>query len=178
MRGHAIYFYATRDDLEPVIRSIEATASFNYVLTGLQSSRIFPTYSSGLEIPSLGRATGQSAVHCEAYLVVPKETQVLIRDVPQRAGGVMYAVDQLINPDSIVFQPGGVLDDSVVISGEAGTTAQTEKATEIFSLFRKWLKNDFQRRQSFYVGPNALQLKEKGSRLTANLKSPREYDLA
>lgn len=91
-----MHFYATREDLEPAIRGIEAAASCRHALTGLHASRTFPEYSSALEIPALGRATRDSAVLCEAYLVVAKEEKIAIREIRQNAGGVLYAVDQLM----------------------------------------------------------------------------------
>jgi len=177
MPGHQIHFYATREDLEPAIRGIEAAASFRYALTGLHVTRAFPEYSSALEIPTLGRATGDSAVLCDAYLVVAREEKIAIREIRQNAGGTRHAVDQLINPRSIVFQPGGVRDGGVIIHGRAATTAQSKEAKEIFSLFRKWLKKSFEKRRAFYVGPAAMRLKEEGARLTMAVHSPREYDL-
>ena len=177
MSGHQLHFYATREDLEPAIRGIEAAASFHYARTGLHTSRVFPEYSSALEIPSLGRATGDSAVTCEAYLVVPKEEKIVIREVRQNSGDVRYAVDQLVNPHSIVFQAGGQRDGGVIIHGRAATTGQSDEAKEIFSLFRKWLKKSFEKRRAFYVGPAAMRLKEEGARLTMAVQSPKEYDL-
>jgi len=178
MSGHQLHFYATREDLEPAIRGIESAASFSYALTGLHMSRVFPKYSSALEIPSLGRATGDSAVTCEAYLVVAKEEKISIREIRQNSGGMRYAVDQLVNPRSIVFQSGGVRAGGVIIHGRVATTARSEEAKEFFSLFRKWLKKNFQRHRAFYVGPAAMRLKEEGARLTMAVQSPKEYDLA
>jgi hypothetical protein len=177
MVSHQIHFYAMREDLEPVIRGIEAAANFRYALTGLHDSRTYPAYSSALEIPALGHATGDSAVLCGAYLVVAKEEKISVREVRQNSGGVRYAVDQLGNPRSIVFQSGGVRDGGVIIHGCAATTAQSEEAKEIFSLFRKWLKKNFEKRGAFYVGPAAMRQKEEGGRLTMAVQSPREYDL-
>jgi hypothetical protein len=178
MSGHRIHFYATREDLEPAIRSIEAVASFRYALTGLHKSPVFPEYSSALEIPMLGRATSESAITCEAYLVVPKGEKISVQEIRQNSGGVRDVVDQLVNPRSIVFQSGGVRDGRVIIHGRAATTAQSEEAKEIFSLFRKWLKKNFEKRRAFYVGPVAMRLKEEGVRLTMAVQSPKEYDLA
>lgn len=178
MTGHRIHFYATREDLEPVFRGIEAAASFRYARTGSHASRAFPEYSSALEIPSLGRATGDQTMACEGYLVVPKEEKIEIREIRLASGGTRYAVDQLVNPRSIVFQSGGLYDVGIMIGGRAATTGQSEEANEIFSLFRKWLKKTFQKRQAFYVGPAAMRLKEEGTRLALGVHSPKEYDLA
>jgi len=177
MIGHQIHFYATREDLEPVILGIEAASSFRYARTGMHPSRIFQEYGSALEIPSLGRATGDQATSCEAYLVVPKDEKIAVREICQKTGDTRYAVDQLVNPRSVVFQSGGVRDGRVIIYGRVATTAQSEESKEIFSLFRKWLKKKFQKRGAFYVGPMAMLMKEEGFRLTMAEQSPKEYDL-
>jgi hypothetical protein len=178
MSGLRLHFYTTREDLEPAIRGIEAAASLRYALTGLHTSRVFPEYASALEIPSLGRATGDSAVTCEAYLVVAKQEKISIREICQNSGGTRYAVDQFVNPRSIIFQSGGVRNGGVIIHGRVATTAQSEEAKEIFSVFRKWLKKSFEKHRAFYVGPTAMRLKEEGARLTMAVQSPKEYDLA
>jgi hypothetical protein len=177
MSGHQVYFYATREDLDPVIRGVEAVAGFRYARTGLHTSQEYPEYPSALQIPSLGRATGDSTALCEAYLVVRKEEKIAVREVRQNSGEMRYAVDQLINPRSIVFQSGGLRDGRVIIHGRAATTAQSEEAKEIFSLFKKCLKKDFRKRGAFYVGPTAMRLKDEGFRLTMAEQSPKEYDL-
>ena len=178
MLGYRIYFYATREDLEPVIHSIEVLMKFNYALTGLHTSLSFPVYSSALEIPTLGQATQDSAVGCDSYLVVPIGTQIVIREVPQISGGVRYAVDQLVNPDSIRFQSGGVREGGIIIHGLVDTTGQSNNAKVIFKIFKKYLTKSFMKQQAFYVGRNAIQLKEQGVRLTAAVQSAHEYDLA
>jgi hypothetical protein len=173
-----IHFYATREDLEPVIRAIEDTATFRYARTGLHTSSIYPEYLSALDIPSLGRATGDQAMMCEAYLVVRKSERIAIREIPQNCGGMRYAVDQLVNPRSIVFQSGGVRDGRVVICSRVSTTGQSEEAKAMFRLFAGRLKKSFEKRQAFYVGPSVMRLKEEGFRLTMAVQSPKEYDLA
>ena len=178
MSGHQIHFYATREDLEQVIRGIEAASSFRYALTGSHKSRSFPVYSSALEIPSLGRATGDQAMACEAFLVVRKEEKIGIREIRLSSGEMRYAVDQLVNPHSITFQPAGLWESGVIIHGRAATTGQSEEAKEIFRLFKKGLTKGYEKRRAFYVGPMAMRLKEEGYRLTMAVQSPPVFDLA
>ena len=178
MSGHRILFYATRDDLAPVIGSVEAISPLRYALTGLHITSDFSTYPSALEIPRLGQATADSSSACDSYLAVHRDTQIVIREVPQVSGGSRFAIDQLANPNSVRFQSGGVCEGNILIHGLVDTTGVTEEALTIFNHFRKWLKKSFTRRGAFYVGAKALQLKEQGWRLTGAIRSPREYDLA
>ena len=111
-------------------------------------------------------------------MVVPRQTTVHVRDVPQKAGGTRYAVDQPMNKDAIMLCLAGRRDERVIISGVAGTTSETPKALEIFDIFRNHIRQEFTKLKTFYVGPEAMKLKDEGFRLTTSIKSPREYDLA
>ena len=173
-----IHFYATRDDLEPVVREIESTGVFRYALTGLHASECYPEYLSALDIPSLGRATADQANTCDSYLVVERSEKIAIRDIRQGLLRIRYAVDQLANPRSIIFQSGGVRDGRVIIHGRVATICDSEEAKSMFRLFSRCLKKNFTKRQAFYVGPEAMRLKDDGYRLTIGVKSPKEYDLA
>jgi len=178
MPGHGLYFYATREDLVPAIHAIEDRTAFRYALMGMHTMLTFPQFTSALEIPSLGEATGDQEATCDRYLVVPREAPIAVREVQLNSGGVRYAVDQLVNPNSIVFQPGGLRNDRVIISGGVTTTGQTEISKSIFRLFARWIKKGFEKRMAFYVGPAAMRLKTDGFRLTMGVQSPPLYDLA
>jgi len=173
-----LHFYATQADLESVIRKIEETASFCYALTGLHPTPSCPMYNSAIEIPGLGRATANSSMACNSYLVVRQGQKIAVRKIPQNAGGTRHAVDQLANPDSIIFQPAGIRGNATVIHGRIATTGITIESKTIFATFQRHFKKCFAKHAAFYVGSEAMQLKEKGFRLTMAIQSPAEFDLA
>jgi len=51
------------------------------------------------------------------------EATPIPRSVPQKRGGVLYAIDQVVNPAPVVVKPGGLFEDSCTIAGQVGLTA-------------------------------------------------------
>jgi hypothetical protein len=110
-------------------------------------------------------------------LVVDRGTAIVIRDVPQHAGGIKYAIDQLNNPDSTVLWPGGMHGSDVLISGRIATTGLTSAAKELQREMIRAVTKDFRRIGTFWLGPDALRLFEAGARLTMATQMPSSYDL-
>jgi hypothetical protein len=98
--------------------------------------------------------------------------------VPQRRGGIKYAIDQLENPGSVVIRPGGILGESALIAGMVGTVHHDKKAESLFRAFSDTLKQDFIKVKSYFVGPEAKKLHDRGKRLTKSLNAPKERDLS
>jgi len=173
------HFYATRDDLLPVLETVERKHSVAYTLTGLRESRELTTVYSGAAIATLGSpAPNPNACGGYAYLVTPADVQVIIREVPQRAGGTRYAVDQLANPISITFGHGGFYAPDVLLYGRVATCSDHPAAAKLYRAFASAVGKHFCRIRAFYVGPTAVDLFHHGCRLTIGANSPRDYDLA
>src|SRR5579862_7570802 len=101
-------YYATANDLIPLFESVERTHGLRYTLKGLFQSKDIPFFARGADIPTLRLAAPHAnAIGCPQYLVVLATTQINIRPIQQTNGGTRYAVDQLLNPDSIVIAHGG-----------------------------------------------------------------------
>jgi hypothetical protein len=173
------YFFATADDLLPIFSRVEAKREVVYTLTGLLKSRPVDSFTRGVELPTLRRAPDcRSTVCCPAYLVTPAGAKVRVREVPQAAGGVMYAVDQLHNPDSIELNHGGRPQPGVLLAGRVATCTGTEASTGLFRAYANAIARTFTRIQAFWLGPEAQGLLAAGCRLTDSADSPPEYDLA
>jgi hypothetical protein len=172
-------FFAAGNDLLPVFETVEEKHGLSYTLCGLFPSREFTHLSAGREIPSLRSLAPQpSAIACPQYLVTPAGAPVAIREVPQKAGGVLYGIDQLVNPESIVVQPGGLYPPDVLLHGRIGTVSSARFAAQLQKAFAYAIAKFFERVRAFYVGPEARQLWRRGYRLTPSAQLPREYDLA
>jgi hypothetical protein len=65
-------------------------------------------------------------------LISPKGTALHIRDVPQRSGGVLFAVDLMLNEESIAFSPGGRYGHDVLLYGMVGTLLQPVAASKSY----------------------------------------------
>ncbi|UYZ59319.1 hypothetical protein [Hymenobacter latericus] len=169
-------FYATREHLLSVIAAIESRYSLKYCETGLFDSPEATSYPSLGLIPKLGIALRDSA-HSPNYLVLSTSCEVQVRAIPQRSGGIKYAVDQLSNPDTISFRPGGIHKEGVLIEGTISTAYKAEFSQPIIKLFRRAIAQYFQKFDyGCYIGVQAKLLAEQGWRLVQSESQPQEYD--
>jgi hypothetical protein len=177
MKRHQVNFFATKPDLESLLRAIEMKQELQFVRAGLfdvpVQNRILTLLDS-----NLGIAVNGDNVHEARYLVADRKTVIEIEIVPQYGGGTKYAIgSQKINPKTIVFRPGGVFNERCVIAGQAGTISEEPTSLALLQLFSKEIKRQFDKIKSFFVGKEAGELLDKGWRLTSSVKSPPLYDL-
>lgn len=176
-----MHFFALKDDILAMLNLVENRGPLTYVLTGNFPSPelkdgIRAIYA-GAEIPNLGNAAGDSSAICDAYLVCERETPINLRHLDDVEGSERVCVDQLANPDSVVFLPAGAWDGHSVIQGHVGTASDSPIAKLIMKRFETAVKKLFVKIKAFHVGPNALRSLESGERLTSSVRSPREFDL-
>lgn len=177
-RTSATYFFATRKDLDPGIRSIEAKSRLRYVLMGSFDSPEIVSYQSALDLPDIGFSIHGDQAHERSYLVMHDDEEVVERQVPQKRGGTRYFVDQMLNPDSLMFRPCGIFTNIAIIRGEISTLGGTQAALDLYNDFSKTLVTGFKKVKSYYLGPEALKLAQGRIRLTHAVHVPSEYDLA
>jgi len=82
-----------------------------------------------------------------------------------------------MNPDSIVFRPGGAFDDRAVIGGSVGTISSHSTSLNLFNIFRTSIVGRFISIGDSYVGADAGRLLDEGWRLTDNVQAPERFDL-
>jgi hypothetical protein len=170
-------FYATHDDIVGVLEQFEAQNPVRYVTTGLfdiDTPQIYETYRA---INSLSVSIDGDANLVPGYLIVRNSNQIVMEKVPQRNGGTKFAVDQLIIPDSLYFQSGGVFSDKMIVPGKIGIAHQTPTSKGLYGAFAKLLTRDFSKVKSYYVGREAYALWQNGMRLGFSLKASAEIDL-
>jgi hypothetical protein len=173
------HFYATTEDLLPVIEQVESKLSVAYVEAGLFESAAIAAFRGGVELPTLHkRAPTESAISGYRYLVTFSDVTPQIREVHQRNGGSRYAVDQLANPDSVIFQHGGFWNPGVLLYGCVSTVSNSSNSLRLHRAFSSAIAEHFTRIKSFYVGDKARSAMLSGCRLTIAASSPSEYDLA
>ncbi len=173
-----ILFFAVKEDLLHVLELVESKGPLKYATTGNflrreieEGIRVFDT---GAEIPNLGKASADSSGACEAFLVCEPATPINLRSAGRN--GERVCVDQLANPDSVTFTPGGIWKEDVVLYGSIGTASKSQISQALMKRFRAAVKT-FTKVNDYYVGPKALALLEGGKRFTAAVQSPRESDL-
>jgi hypothetical protein len=177
MARNQIMFYATSADLGSVLSPLEAEKPLQYTRTGLFETNEPQTYFSYTNIPDFGRAPHPTAVANPCYLVSLQGTEIHVRAVPQKAGGVFFAIDQLWNDGSIAFSPGGRHRNNVILYGMVGTVSQSAASKALYNIVAKALRKNFLKTQEFFVGPEALHICKSGARLTIGVSSPPEFDL-
>jgi hypothetical protein len=182
MTRNQTLFYATAKDLSGVLSSLEAHKDLQYTPAGLFDSKELQelqTYLSYRDIPDLGRAFHRSAVANRQYLVSLKGTVLRIQDVPQYSGGILFAVDLMLNGDSIVFSPGGRYSNDVMLYGMIGTLSPPPSVASknLYTFVARAFRKDFKKVREYFIGPEALDLMASGVRLAMDATSPAEFDL-
>ncbi len=175
-----ILFYATKEDLVPLLEVVDSKGAVKYVRTGnfpkdmFESS--FSSFNTGAEIPNLGKASADSSSACATFLVCERGTPINLQTI-QGINMERICVDQLVNPDSVTFTPGGVWNEDVVLHGRVATVSDSQISQALMKRFQSAIKKNFSKVRAFYVGPKAAELLGNGKRLTISVHSPREFDL-
>lgn len=175
--GRAIYFFATKEDLESVFAAVEAKRPLKYVRAGMSDQPTRPELTSGTEIPNLGFAPSGFQMLEPFWLITDRDTTIDVEVVPQRRGGVRYCVDNRRQPEAVLMWTGGIYQDSCVINGEIRTGAINPGSMALLNLFVREIRRRFSRIKAFYVGPEAERLLDAGYRLTQDYRYERDRDL-
>jgi hypothetical protein len=179
MQGQQTMFFIVLDDVLPILKEGEYINDILYYESGLLDSKVIKEYNSILDIPGIGFTASGDWNRIDSYLALKKQTPLNIREVPQRAGGLKFAVDQLMNPKSIEIKLGGIYKEvgNVIVAGRIATVSEDKDSKELFRFFSSKIKKQFKRIGMFYVGKMAEEKLKLGWRLVTNDKSPKEYDL-
>ncbi len=173
----SLSFFAVPSDLVEVLQEVESTREVQYTLAGMFDEEKVITFPSFKGIDKLGLALKGDQNLEATYLVSSRGTSILPREVPQRQGGIRFAVDQKLNPHTVALSPGGLFGDASVIAGQVGTATDAPESLDLLSLFTKGIRENFKKVRSFWVGEGASKILSSGGRLTTMVKSPVEYDL-
>ena len=172
------FFFATPDDLLPVLLSVEARQPVAYSLCGHIHEPRVVRYYTARDLPTLFLpAPTESAVSGPAYLVTEAGTDVVLRPLSPYEAKDRWAVDQLYNPDSTVLRHGGLYGDKVLLQGEVRAAYKTKVAIRLQRAFDAAIRRSFVKIRHFYVGRQAEALLDSGCRLTAAQQCPKEFDL-
>lgn len=173
-----IRFFAVDDDLINVLNEVEQGIHLQYVKAGVSPSSLTESYQAGTKIPRLGMATADSAINSDSFLVAERGMPIRSRPVVRQDGGTNFCIDQLENPDTVVLTPAGKWGNVAVLYGTVGTASDTEASIKLAKAFERAVKKHFKKVKAFWVGPNALELLQKGERLTIAVQSPKDFDLS
>ena len=173
-----VFFYATANDLLPVLLTVEAKHAIVYTLFDHIHEPRAKQFRTARDLPTLFRPQPfELAVGGPAYLVTEVGAEVTLRPLPPYNGRNRWSVDLLANPESTVLRHGGMFKDNVLLRGEVRTANKTTAAQRLQRAFAAAIRKHFVKVQAFYVGPEAEALLDSGCRLTAAEQCPPEYDL-
>lgn len=159
--------YATQNDLVNVAKSVCTRRPIEFSVMGL--------FDNSTPDASLGPDALRPFTN---YLVYERGELVVVRPVPQRNGSVKYSIDTIENRRTMVLHCGGLIENARLVASDVSAATNDKAGEEIYSAFFKVIRGTFEKIQSYYVGPEALDLFENGVRLTPTAKSPAQYDLA
>ncbi len=172
------FFYATPDDLLPVLLDVEARCALVYTPIGHVLEPRVDRFYTARDLPTLyERQPFESSISGPAYLVTEVGTDVVLRRLPAFEGKERWSVDQSANPDSTVLRHGGMYDENTLLYGEVRTAYKTTLAARLQRAFDAAVRKRFVKVRAFYVGQAAEALLDSGWRLTAAKQCPPEYDL-
>jgi hypothetical protein len=172
------FFFATADDLLPVLLSVEAKHAVVYTPFNHIHKPRADHYHTARDLPTLFQPQPfESAVAGPTYLVTEAVTEVVLRRLSRYEGKDRWSVDQLANPDSTVLRHGGLFNENVLLQGEIRTAYKTTVAQRLQRAFDAAIRKHFVKIQAFYVGPVAEALLDSGCRLTKAEQCPPESDL-
>jgi hypothetical protein len=172
------FFFATADDLLPVLFLVEAKHEIVYTpFDQIHEPRV-DHFRTARDLPTLFHPQlFESAISGPAYLVTESGAEVVLRQLSRYEGKDRWSVDQLANPDSTVLRHGGIYKDNVLLQGEVRTAYKTAVAQRLQRAFDAAIRKCFVKIQRFYVGPAAEARLDLGCRLTAAEQCPPEFDL-
>jgi hypothetical protein len=145
---------------------------------GGSSAGTRPTTAQRAFVVDRAGELSQSTISLEKALWALEDTGA--GSVKQELGeSVSYFLSQKLNPDSVVFSPGGIYKDQpVLVSGRIGTISQSPGSRNLYKTFVKAVIQNFEKIGSYYVGPEAARLMQQGYRMvTIGIGSPATYDL-
>ena len=172
-----VNFFATRCDLLDLLTEVEAGLHVHYCQGGLFDAPRVVEYKHAGDIPDLGFTAEDASIKGTSFLIARQTTVFILREIRQRTGGTRYAIDQLWNPDTVAFAPGGLFDDRTLMAGTFGTCSSCPQSLGLLRLFRKAVRRRWSKIRSYFAGPEAEKILDAGGRLTTDVRAPLEYDL-
>ncbi|MFL5787368.1 MAG: hypothetical protein ACJ748_04905 [Flavisolibacter sp.] len=117
MKSRQSFFFATLSDITPVLEKMDKAYPANFYKTGIFDKREVKQFKLASKLPELGYTQYGDWNYTNKFLVIPQEKSLIIREVPQKSGGIKYAIDQALNPISVIISPGAASDEGKSVGG-------------------------------------------------------------
>ena len=177
MGRYQFMFYATAQDLTPVLSLLEAQKKLQYTPMLDVVSNKPQNYFSYADIPDFGRTCHPTGVMNPTYLVALRGTVVQVKTIYLRTGGVNFSIGQGLNRDTVTLSPGGMYGNDVLLYGTIATVSESEASLELYDFMVEPYLARFTQVHEFYLGPEAFDLWKSGVRLTTAAIGPADSGL-
>lgn len=177
-----VLFFATPDDIRPIIAALQTANPIAFARIGSHEVKN-PTLLSGDQIPDPGIATNETASGSVSYVIIPAGAKLNVQQYksedPDTFGRTMWSVYSGFNEDSAEITLAGIWTDGTLLPGSVKTMYKGPFSQKILKDFQSALKKaKFEKVQSWWLGPSALEMLKSGKRLTTTaVQSPPDYDL-
>jgi hypothetical protein len=174
-----IFFFATPEDIVPVLRRFEANDPLKFVVLGNLTTPNRAIYLQASDIPNPGVATHETGSASTAYMVSLRDTKNHMHKFVGNSGEYRWTLDNGDNEETVVLTMAGLWEDGTLLPGLMDTLHQTPVAQQLMKWFLAALKQEgFVKIESWWVGPVAMEMLRSGKRLTTTaVQSPPQFDL-
>lgn len=168
-------FFCTKSDLDAVFGEISKQHSLRFTLVG-NFEEVLPLQMGwGELLQGLGDANAPSTIRSKSYLVSSNELKVRPRTIHRTDGRVVYAYDQLLNPETAVLTAGGLWNGTCLVAGRWTTVSRRKSERGVYTLIARSFRKECRVGQPYLVGPGAIVLSQTGTRLTYDAESAWSY---
>ena len=174
-----IFFFATPDDIVPVLNRFEENGPFKYVVMGNLTTPNRAIYLSAKEIPNPGISTHETGHASTAYMVSHRDTKNAMEKFVGNGGETRWDLNNCDNEETVILTLAGLWIDGTLLPGLMDTLHQTSVAQQLMKWFLTALKQErFVKVESWWVGKAAMDMLQSGKRLTTTaVQSPPQFDL-
>ena len=148
---------ALKEDLLAMLTFVESVSPLKYARMGNFSRDDIRdgicVFDTGTAIPNLGKASADSSSACEAFLVCERETPIKLRSF-QGSNGERMCVDQLANPESVEFKPGGIWNEDIVLHGRIATASDSYASQALMNAVSRCCMKDICQVEILLPRPN------------------------
>jgi hypothetical protein len=169
-----ILFFATLNDLLPILATVEQETEIKYVKCGSFDSATTSSFTNAALIPELGNASSESSINSATFLICDRREEVH----PRQVAPARYVFDQLVNPKTIAFTPGGCWGEDILLNGRFATGSTGAVSVGLLKRYQSLIRKRFEKIKAYYVGEEAAQQLDQGKRLTIAVQSARMFDLS
>ncbi|MEM6955451.1 MAG: hypothetical protein AAF411_25005 [Myxococcota bacterium] len=175
-----VCFFATPEDIRPVLERFEAFEPIQYVEMQMRTDDLRAVYMSSEQLPDAGQANDRDANFCERYLICPRDAKVSVQTMKMKNGKTRRDVFAVDNPEGASLTTAGIWRHDILLPGRMTAMHRNASSDAIIKNFRSAIRKEkFKKVKAFWVGPAAMGWLRDGKRLPSggDADDPTSLDL-